>query len=56
MRRIARADNRHFQAVLANAMTGHIEARLRRKVRPEVMAHYRASVERNRLLAELLAK
>ena len=27
-----------------------------RKVRPEVMALYRASVEKNRLLAELLAQ
>ncbi len=56
MRRIARDDNRHFQAVLEDAMTGYIEAPLRREVRPEVMAHYRESVERNRLLAELLAK
>jgi hypothetical protein len=56
MREIARADGRHFQAVLEDAMTGYIEARARRTVRPEVMAHYRASVERNRLLAELLAK
>ena len=37
-------------------MTGYIETRARQKVRSEVMAHYRASVERNRLLAELLAK
>ena len=56
MRRIARADGRSFQAVLEDAMTGYIEARLRQKVRPEVMAHHRESVERNRLLAELLAK
>ena len=56
MRRIARADGRHFQAVLEDTMTGYIEARLRQKVRPGVMAHYRESVERNRLLAELLAK
>ena len=27
-----------------------------RKVRPEVMAHYRTSVEKNRLLAKLLAQ
>ncbi len=56
LREIARSDGRHFQAVLEDAMTGYIEARARQKVRPEVMAHYRASVERNRLLAELLAK
>ncbi len=56
MREIARSDGRHFQSVLEEAMTCYIENRARRKVRPEVMAHYRASVERNRLLAELLAK
>ena len=56
MRRIARADGRHFQAVLEDAMTGYIEARARGTARPEVMAHYRASVERNRLLAELPAE
>ena len=56
MRWIARADGRHLQAALEDAMTDYIEDRLRRKVRPEVMAHYRGSVERNRLLAELLAQ
>ncbi len=56
MREIARSDGRHFQSVLEDAMTGCVEARARQTVRPEVMAHYRASVERNRLLAELLAK
>ncbi len=39
MRQIARADGRHFQAVLEDAMTSYIEARLRRSVRPGVMAH-----------------
>ena len=56
IREIARGDGRHFQSVLEDAMTDYIETRARQKVRPEVMAHYRASVERNRLLAELLAK
>lgn len=56
MREIARSDGRHFQSVLEDAMTSYIETRARQQVRPEVMAHYRASVERNRLLAELLAK
>ncbi len=56
MREIARSDGRHFQSVLEDAMTGYIATRARQKVRPEAMAHYRASVERNRLLAELLAK
>ena len=30
--------------------------KVRQKVRPEVMAHYRASVEKNRELYELLAQ
>ena len=56
VRKIARDDGRHFQAVLEDAMREYIERRQGQKVRPEVMAHYRASVERNRLLAELLAQ
>ena len=56
MREIARSDGRHFQAVLEDAMSGYIESRARQSVRPEVMAHYRASVEKNRRLAELLAQ
>ena len=56
MREIARNDGRHFQAVLEDAMTGYIESRAQQKVRPEVMAHYRASLEKNRRLYELLAQ
>lgn len=56
MRQIARSDGRHFQAVLEDAMSHYIESRASQRVRPEVMAHYRASVERHRLLYELLAK
>ena len=56
MRQIARNDGRHFQAVLEDAMTHYIESRVNQRVRPEVMAHYYASVERHRLLYELLAK
>ena len=56
MRQIARNDGRHFQAVLEDAMSHYIESRVSQQVRPEVMAHYRASVERHRLLYELLAK
>ena len=56
MREIARSDGRHFQAVLEDAMSSYIESRERPNVRPEVMAHYRASVEKNRRLMELLAK
>ena len=56
VRKIARDDGRHFQSVLEDALRDYIEGREQQKVRPEVMAHYRASVERNRLLAELLAQ
>ena len=56
MREIARNDGRHFQAVLEDAMSGYIESRERPNVRPEMMAHFRASVERNRRLLELLAE
>ena len=56
MREIAQSDGRHFQAVLEDAMSDYIESRQRQKVRPDVMAHYRASVEKNRRLAELLAQ
>ncbi len=56
MREIARIEGRHLQAVLEDAMSSYIEARRQQNVRPEVMAHYRASLERNRRLYELLAK
>ena len=56
MREIARSDGRHFQAVLEDAMSSYIERRERPNVRPEMMAHFRASVKRNRRLMELLAK
>ena len=56
MRKIAKDDGRHFQAVLEDALSDYVVNREQQKVRPEVMAHYRASVERNRRLAELLAQ
>lgn len=56
LREIARKDGRQFQAVVEDAFQGYIDSREQRKVRPEVMAHYRASLERNRRLAELLAQ
>lgn len=56
MREIARSDGRHFQAVLEDAMSVYIESRAQQNVRPEMMAHFRASLERNRRLGELLAK
>ena len=56
MREIARSDGRHFQAVLEDAMASYIESRAQHRIRPEVIAHYRASLERNRLLYKLLAR
>lgn len=56
MREIARSDGRQFQAVLEEAMSGYIEVREQQRFRPDVMAHYRASVAKNRRLAELLAR
>ena len=56
MREVARIEGRHFQAVLEDAMQGYLDSKAQPKVRPEVMAHYRASVEKNRRLYELLAQ
>ena len=56
MREIARSEGRHFQAVLQEAMEEYIVNRNEGTPRAEVMAHFRASVERNRLLGELLAQ
>ena len=56
MRAIANEDGRQFQAVLEDAFRTYIEGREQRKIRPEVMAHARASMERNRELLELLSQ
>ena len=56
MREIAREDGRHFQAVMEDAMREYIERRQGETPREEVMARFRASVAKNRRLAELLSK
>ena len=56
MREIARREGRQFQTVLEDAFREYIDSREQRKVRPEVMAHYLSSVEKNRRLAELMAQ
>ena len=56
MREIARREGRPFEDVLEDALNDYIEGRAQRKVRPEVMAHFRDSVEKNRRLYELLAQ
>ena len=56
MRSIARAEGRDFEAALEDAMREYVANRDEAKVRPEVMAHFRDSLERNRHLYELLAQ
>ena len=56
MRKVARDEGRHFQAVLEDAIQEYLDNKARGKVRPEVMAHFHASLEKNRRLGELLAK
>ena len=58
MRQVARADGVSFEGALEDAMRLYIAKwRANRPgVRPEIMAHYRDSVERNRRLYELLAE
>ena len=54
MREIGRGEGRQFEAAVEEAMEAYIANRER--PRPEVMAHFRASVERNRRLMALLAE
>ncbi len=56
IRKIASDDGRQLQAVLEDAFRAYIEGREQRRVRPEVMAHAKASIERNRELLKLLAQ
>ena len=56
IREMAHQEGRHFQAVLEDALREYIENRSREKPRASIMAHFQASVERNRRLGELLAK
>ena len=56
MRGIARKDGRQFEDVLEDAMWERLKSKLGPDVRPHVMAHFYASLERNRRLYELLAQ
>ncbi|MCY3691530.1 MAG: hypothetical protein OXI54_13595 [Chloroflexota bacterium] len=56
MRSIAQAEGRDFEAALEDAMQEYIASRQDTKVQPEAMAHFQASLERNRELYELLAQ
>lgn len=50
---IPKHEGRHFQSVQEDVMS--TESKAQGGVRPEVMDHFRASLERNRRLGELLA-
>jgi hypothetical protein len=56
LRELARREGRQFQAVLEDAMRTYLESRTQQDPRGSVMAHFQASVERNRRLGELLAE
>lgn len=56
LKKIAQAEGRQFQALLEEAITMLIEQRKAHNIRPLVMAQYKASLEKNRRLGELLAK
>ena len=56
MRSIAQAEGRDFEATLEEAMREYVANREEPKIQPEAMAHFRASLERNRQLYELLAQ
>ena len=56
MREIAQVNERDFEAVLEDAMWVYVTCLEKPNVRPSVMAHARATLERNRRLYELLAQ
>lgn len=56
MRALAKKEGRQFQSVLEEAMIEYIDAKTGSKPRPAVMAHFRASLEKNRQLGKLLAE
>ena len=53
---IAQEEGRQFQAVLEQAMREFIERKRSDRPREHVLAHFRASVEKNRRLGKLLAQ
>lgn len=55
MKQVAKEDGRQFQAVMEDAMRDYLERRNNASPREHVMAHLRASIEKNRRLGELLA-
>lgn len=53
---IAESEGRQFQAVLEEAMQDYIVKKKGESPRDKVMAHFQASVVKNRRLGELLSK
>jgi predicted transcriptional regulator len=56
LRAIAHEEGRQFQAVLEQAVREFVERKRSATPRAQVMAHFQASVEKNRRLGELLAR
>ena len=56
LRAIAQEEGRQFQAVLEQAVREYVERKRSATPRAQVMAHFQASVEKNRRLGELLAR
>lgn len=56
VRQMAQEEGRHFQALLDEALTLLIESRKSSKSREQVMAHFKASLNKHRKLGELLAQ
>lgn len=56
MRDAAKTEGRQFQAVMEDAMRDYLERRNSAIPRERVLAHLRASIEKNRRLGELLTK
>lgn len=56
MKEIARKTGRQFQHVLEEAMVEYVSTRDGNHVRPEVMAHFHASIDKHKQLYTLLAK
>jgi predicted transcriptional regulator len=56
LKEMSKQEDRQFQALLEEAIKMLIEQRKEVTIRSSVMAHYRASREKNLRLGELLAK
>jgi len=55
-KKYAENEGKQFQMVLEEAMLEYLETRNGEKPRESVLAHFKASVAKNRVLGELLAK